>query len=113
MWNDVWMGRDDLAAEGSYGGWQAIDATPQEESSGVYRCGPAPLNALKQGRVDLDFDGKFIYAEVNASKKHWVRNKDAGRWDSVINLNLHKFTFSFISNPASISEVFLGQKRSF
>lgn len=78
VWNDVWMGRDDLAAEGSYGGWQAIDATPQEESSGVYRCGPAPLNALRQGRVDLDFDGKFIYAEVNASKKHWVRNKDAG-----------------------------------
>ena len=30
VWNDVWMSRPDLPK--GYGGWQAIDATPQEES---------------------------------------------------------------------------------
>lgn len=46
VWNDVWMARPDLP-EG-YGGWQALDATPQEESYGIYRCGPMSLNAIKQ-----------------------------------------------------------------
>ena len=32
MWNDVWMARSDLPS--GYGGWQAIDATPQEKSGG-------------------------------------------------------------------------------
>lgn len=32
VWNEVWMTRPDL--EGMYGGWQAIDATPQESSGG-------------------------------------------------------------------------------
>ncbi|KAF7998095.1 hypothetical protein HCN44_009493 [Aphidius gifuensis] len=30
-----------------YGGWQAVDGTPQEESNGVYRCGPASVEAIK------------------------------------------------------------------
>ena len=33
VWNDVWMERPDLPS--GYGGWQAIDATPQEESGGI------------------------------------------------------------------------------
>lgn len=32
VWNDVWMARPDLPT--GYGGWQIIDATPQEESDG-------------------------------------------------------------------------------
>ena len=32
VWNDVWMSRPDLPR--GYGGWQAIDATPQEASDG-------------------------------------------------------------------------------
>ena len=32
VWNEVWMTRPDLQA--GYGGWQAIDATPQETSEG-------------------------------------------------------------------------------
>lgn len=32
-WNEVWMERRDLPT--GYGGWQIIDATPQEESSGT------------------------------------------------------------------------------
>ena len=30
VWNDIWIARPDLPA--GYGGWQAIDATPQEKS---------------------------------------------------------------------------------
>ena len=32
VWNDCWMARPDLPA--GYGGWQAVDATPQEKSNG-------------------------------------------------------------------------------
>ena len=33
VWNEAWMSRDDLP-DPSYGGWQIIDSTPQEESEG-------------------------------------------------------------------------------
>ena len=38
VWNDVWMARPDLPK--GYGGWQAIDATPQELSQCkiIYEC---------------------------------------------------------------------------
>lgn len=32
VWNEVWFARPDL--QPGYGGWQAIDATPQETSDG-------------------------------------------------------------------------------
>lgn len=32
VWNEAWMARPDLP--GGHGGWQAIDATPQETSDG-------------------------------------------------------------------------------
>lgn len=35
VWNDVWMSRPDLPP--GYGGWQAIDATPQEASDSKKR----------------------------------------------------------------------------
>merc|ERR1711962_56987 len=74
VWNDVWMARPDLP-EGM-GGWQAIDGTPQEESAGVYRCGPAPLQAIKEGRVMIGSDTKFVFAEVNADTVYWHRQPD-------------------------------------
>ena len=33
VWNEVWMLRPDLPS--GFGGWQAIDATPQEASEGI------------------------------------------------------------------------------
>ncbi|XP_030751045.1 hemocyte protein-glutamine gamma-glutamyltransferase-like [Sitophilus oryzae] len=47
VWNDVWMARPDLPP--GYGGWQIIDATPQETSDQVYRCGPASIAAVQKG----------------------------------------------------------------
>ena len=49
VWVEAWMQRPDL--KGHYGGWQALDATPQEPSphSGVFTLGPAPVVAIKEG----------------------------------------------------------------
>ncbi|XP_042662369.1 protein-glutamine gamma-glutamyltransferase 4 [Tyto alba] len=70
VWNDVWMKRTDLPA--GFDGWQAIDSTPQERSQGAFQCGPCPLKAVREGEVYLPFDGKFVYAEVNADKVYWM-----------------------------------------
>ena len=57
------MARPDLPA--GYDGWQALDATPQEESpqGGGYKTGPAPLKAIKDGN-SVDYDANFIISEV-------------------------------------------------
>lgn len=70
VWNEVWMERPDLEP-GGYGGWQAIDATPQEKSDGVYRCGPASISAIKRGEIMKAYDTPFLFAEVNADKVYW------------------------------------------
>nr|XP_028606670.1 protein-glutamine gamma-glutamyltransferase 4-like isoform X1 [Podarcis muralis] len=75
VWNDVWMKRPDLPK--GFDGWQAIDATPQEKSQGIYQCGPTPVNAIRKGEVYLPYDSKFVFAEVNADRVFWlVKNVD-------------------------------------
>ncbi|KAF1386119.1 hypothetical protein PFLUV_G00114850 [Perca fluviatilis] len=74
VWNDCWMARPDLPP--GYGGWQAVDATPQETSQGTYRCGPASLAAVRNGQVYLKHDTPFVFAEVNSDKIYWQRNID-------------------------------------
>ncbi|XP_075684564.1 coagulation factor XIII A chain [Rhinoderma darwinii] len=63
-WNEAWMTRPDLPV--GFGGWQAVDATPQENSDGMYRCGPASVQAIKHGHVCFQFDTPFLFAEVNS-----------------------------------------------
>ncbi|XP_069824286.1 protein-glutamine gamma-glutamyltransferase 5-like isoform X2 [Dendropsophus ebraccatus] len=70
VWNEAWMERRDLPP--AYNGWQALDATPQETSNGIYCCGPAPVKAIKEGDIDLNYDCPFIFAEVNADVIKWV-----------------------------------------
>ncbi|CAL1532743.1 unnamed protein product [Lymnaea stagnalis] len=72
VWNEAWLSRPDLPA--GYGGWQAFDATPQETSDGVYCCGPASVRAIREGRIELPYDGPFIFAEVNADKVYWSQD---------------------------------------
>ncbi|XP_055590397.1 annulin-like isoform X2 [Uranotaenia lowii] len=73
VWNEVWMQRPDLGvgSDGDYGGWQAIDATPQEMSDGMFRCGPASVLAVKLGEIARPYDNNFLFAEVNADKVFW------------------------------------------
>ena len=42
--------------------------------SGVYRCGPAPVKAIKNAEVYLPYDTGFIFAEVNGDKVRWELN---------------------------------------
>lgn len=74
VWNDCWMARPDLPP--GMGGWQALDATPQETSQGIFRCGPASLAAVRNGQVYLKHDATFVFAEVNSDKIYWHRNVD-------------------------------------
>ncbi|XP_078360106.1 protein-glutamine gamma-glutamyltransferase K-like, partial [Oculina patagonica] len=69
VWNECWFKRLDLPD--GHDGWQAIDGTPQEQSGGIYQCGPASVNAIKNGEVYLHYDTDFIFAEVNADKVYW------------------------------------------
>ncbi|XP_050294065.1 hemocyte protein-glutamine gamma-glutamyltransferase-like [Anthonomus grandis grandis] len=75
VWNDVWMARPDLPP--GYGGWQVIDATPQETSDRVYRCGPASVSAIKKGEVGFLYDTPFVFSEVNADVVHFKEDEDS------------------------------------
>ncbi|XP_041060188.1 protein-glutamine gamma-glutamyltransferase 2-like [Carcharodon carcharias] len=70
VWVESWMARNDLSP--GYDGWQAVDATPQEESDGIYCCGPASVNAIKEGEMDMQYDIPFVFAEVNAHCVDWL-----------------------------------------
>jgi len=62
------MNRTDLPS--GFGGWQVLDATPQEESpqGGGYRTGPSSLKAIKEG-VSHNYDTNFVIAEVCTYKE--------------------------------------------
>ncbi|KAF3856603.1 hypothetical protein F7725_017326 [Dissostichus mawsoni] len=64
VWVECWMTRRDLGS--GLDGWQVLDPTPQERSGGVFCCGPAPVKAVKDRRIDLIYDIPFVYAAVNA-----------------------------------------------
>ncbi|KAK3799550.1 hypothetical protein RRG08_019350 [Elysia crispata] len=74
VWNESYFRRLDLPK--GYDGWQAHDATPQETSEGVMRCGPAPVKAIKEGHVYLNYDTAFIFSEVNGDKVAWRVSED-------------------------------------
>mmetsp|Transcript_32351 Transcript_32351/g.42637 ORF Transcript_32351/g.42637 Transcript_32351/m.42637 type:complete len:729 (-) Transcript_32351:276-2462(-) len=68
VWNDCWMARHDLPP--GRGGWQAVDATPQEVSGGKFQCGPASLVSIKAGEKNA-YDNDFLIGEVNADVRYW------------------------------------------
>ncbi|XP_067035423.1 coagulation factor XIII A chain-like isoform X2 [Acropora muricata] len=74
VWNESWFKRPDLPD--GHDGWQAFDATPQESSHGVFRCGPASVKAIKQGEVYLPYDTSFVFGEVNGDRVFWEVEDD-------------------------------------
>ncbi|XP_039381896.1 coagulation factor XIII A chain [Mauremys reevesii] len=76
-WNEAWMTRPDLPV--GFGGWQVVDSTPQENSDGMYRCGPASVQAIKHGHVCFQFDAPFVFAEVNSDIVYSKAMKDGTR----------------------------------
>uniref|UniRef100_A0A8D3A519 protein-glutamine gamma-glutamyltransferase n=1 Tax=Scophthalmus maximus TaxID=52904 RepID=A0A8D3A519_SCOMX len=73
-WNECFMSRPDLPP--GFGGWQVVDATPQETSDGMYRCGPASVKAIKHGQICFPFDAAFVFAEVNSDVVFYSRSRD-------------------------------------
>jgi hypothetical protein len=58
-------------------GWQAVDATPQEQSDlgkNKYECGPASVNQIKINHKQrgIPYDTDFVLGEVAAISKTWV-----------------------------------------
>ncbi|XP_064640314.1 protein-glutamine gamma-glutamyltransferase K-like isoform X2 [Lineus longissimus] len=74
VWNESYMKRLDLPD--GYDGWQAHDSTPQEVSEHLMRCGPAPVIAIKNGDVHINYDSKFVFAEVNGDRVSWIVEPD-------------------------------------
>ncbi|XP_066558216.1 protein-glutamine gamma-glutamyltransferase 5 [Amia ocellicauda] len=77
VWVEAWMRRSDLS--GDYGGWQVVDATPQESSEGLMRCGPAPVKAILEGHTKVKYDVPFVFAEVNADEVTWAIQPDGSK----------------------------------
>ncbi|XP_041717282.1 coagulation factor XIII A chain-like [Coregonus clupeaformis] len=78
-WNEVNMSRPDLPAGHDLGGWQVVDATPQETSDGYYRCGPCSVKAIKEGMLSYQFDAPFVFAEVNSNVYYHKLNPQTGK----------------------------------
>ncbi|XP_022103026.1 protein-glutamine gamma-glutamyltransferase K-like isoform X2 [Acanthaster planci] len=74
VWNEAWMSRPDVPP--GYGGWQAVDATPQETSGDIYRAGPCSVSSIKQGQVYYPYDARFVFAEVNGDIVNWQVKND-------------------------------------
>ena len=60
VWCEAWID----------GGWNALDATPQELSDGQYQLGPAPISAVFNDAGGL-YDVDFVFAEVDADIQYW------------------------------------------
>ena len=76
VWNEMWTKRKDLSTE-NYDGWQVVDCTPQETSFSLHQLGPAPLKAIRNGDLYIQYDVGFVFAEVNADYVKWIVSKDA------------------------------------
>jgi hypothetical protein len=101
VWNQVFMRRPDLVLNqssdmeaASVDGWQAIDATPQEQTCEMrgsfelcrYALGPVPVKAIHAGIVNTDgeetrynsvnaglsYDGMFTYTEARGQLRGWL-----------------------------------------
>uniref|UniRef100_A0A8D0F6W4 Transglutaminase-like domain-containing protein n=1 Tax=Strix occidentalis caurina TaxID=311401 RepID=A0A8D0F6W4_STROC len=68
VWNECWMARADLLPE--YSGWQALDATCPSF------CGPTPVQAIKKGDTEVDYDVCYFFAAVNAKCQVWIQKAD-------------------------------------
>ncbi|NXJ80049.1 EPB42 protein, partial [Trogon melanurus] len=71
VWNECWTARADLLPK--YSGWQALDATCQEKSKGPSFCGPAPVQAIKEGDTEVDYDVFNFFAAINAKCQVWIQ----------------------------------------
>ena len=72
---------------------------------GIFRCGPASVNAVKRGEVYLPYDTAFVFAEVNGDKVYWVVSDDDGSMTAVYTDKRSIGHFVSTRDPASHSRL--------
>ncbi|KAL1500916.1 hypothetical protein ABEB36_006335 [Hypothenemus hampei] len=102
VWNDVWMTRPDLPP--GYGGWQIIDATPQETSNKIFRCGPASVAAVKKGEVGYSFDTPFVFSEVNADIVHFKEDEESDWGFSRLSINKYHVGRKIVTKQVNVTD---------
>ncbi|RZC41015.1 hemocyte protein-glutamine gamma-glutamyltransferase [Asbolus verrucosus] len=102
VWNDVWMKRPDLPS--GYGGWQIIDATPQEQSGKMFRCGPASVEAVRRGVVGYLYDTPFVFSEVNADIVHFQEDEESDWGFSQLAVNQYHVGRKILTKRTDITD---------
>ncbi|KAI6203951.1 TGc domain-containing protein [Aphelenchoides besseyi] len=74
LWVEIFCRRNDLP--NGYDGWQALDPTPQFSIENAPQCGPVSVSALREGRLDLSYDGWFFYGLLNSDLVRWFYEYD-------------------------------------
>ena len=77
-------------------------------TSGVFRCGPASVKAVKNGEVYLPYDTGFVFAEVNGDRVYWDVKADGSM--SASNVDKHHIGKN-ISTKAVCPSFFSGDLR--
>ncbi|EFA03506.1 hemocyte protein-glutamine gamma-glutamyltransferase [Tribolium castaneum] len=102
VWNDVWMTRPDLPP--GYGGWQIIDATPQEQSDRIFRCGPASVEAVRKGLVGYLYDTPFVFSEVNADIIHFQEDQNSDWGFSRLKINQYHVGRKIVTKRSDLTD---------
>ena len=64
------------------------------------QCGPASLEAIRRGDVGLNYDCRFVFAEVNADAIDWIRDEES-EWNFSCNKIDSKGVGSKVSTTSS------------
>jgi len=84
VWSDLWLNRSDLPL--GYGGWNCTDGCPVITRFGIEQCGPAPLNAIKNGDTFIQHDTGFMFSCVNADTAEWLVREEQNGHASILGL---------------------------
>ncbi|KAM8811010.1 protein-glutamine gamma-glutamyltransferase 5-like [Eudromia elegans] len=74
-WNESWMARRDLNQ--CCGDWQCLDPTPLETGRGLACSGPTWVRSIREGELDLDYDGHHLFSRLNSNYTGWLSQNNA------------------------------------
>jgi len=73
-WNEVYLKNPKQPPPYDTHQWHVVDATPQEPSEGKMQLGPGPIKAVKDWRMEIDYDCDFVGGEVSARIRNLMMN---------------------------------------
>uniref|UniRef100_A0A8B9CLK6 Transglutaminase-like domain-containing protein n=1 Tax=Anser brachyrhynchus TaxID=132585 RepID=A0A8B9CLK6_9AVES len=77
-WNESWMARRDLNQ--CCGDWQCLDPTPLETAYvfvSILLSGPTWVRSIREGELDLDYDGHHMFSRLNSNYVGWLSQNNA------------------------------------